>query len=388
MTVSTRSSLCESSRVGYPQEVSRRLLLLPFLLVACGESEPEPPVDLVTPLVEPGPHAVGYRTYRVTYRPPLATQDRETFVLAWYPAQETDGEHPLYVAKKSEVAVVDAPPLDLGKLPVVMFSHGHQGYAGVASYLMEHFASHGYLAIAPTHTGNTFTDGGDRQTEIYYERILDTSRALDFFESLTNDPLAGKVGDKALITGHSFGGYSAYALAGASFAVDAVSATCNTAEPRRGWCSTIDADKEALFTAGFHDDRFDAAIALDGGDFDLFDSVGASTVKIPVLSVVAEYSGHPPKTPSADSYFSALKGDKDVRVLVLGGAHNDMVDSCAAGVTIRCSDLPYEKVLRLVRGYALAYARSVLDGDATMASILDGSTSFSSLAEVTTAAGR
>lgn len=354
--------------------------LLLGLLGACGGDPDEGPVDPAT-LLAPGPYAVGYRIMEVRYMPPLATQPRRLTVHLWYPAQPVEGERPIYTLRRSEVAVTDAPPAELGPLPVVLYSHGHQAYAAVMAELMEHLASHGYLAVAPTHTGNTFLDGDDRTTEIYYQRPLDIRAALDHLQGLADDPLAGRLSERIAMSGHSFGGYTAMALAGARYPVEALDAGCAAGTTSMGYCSTMTAEKRALFQSGFSDARFRGFLSYDPGDFGLFGAEGVAAVDRPVLHVVAEGSGFPPGQPEVDGYWQALHGPDDLRLLLKGGEHNDFTDSCGAGVTIRCSALVPAEVHRPLGAYTLAFLERLLNGRAGLEAILDGSQPLSPLYE-------
>ncbi|MCK6551034.1 alpha/beta hydrolase [Myxococcota bacterium] len=349
--------------------------ILLTLTAACGETAAT--VD-VAALTAPGPHAVGHRIVDVDYQPPLFEGTRSLAVHVWYPAEATEGERPLYVVKRSDVAVEDAPPKALGPRPVLLFSHGHQAYAAALSYLMEHLASHGYLVVAPTHTGNTFLDGDRRETSIYYLRSFDVRASLDHLLALTGDPLAGLVdASKVAVSGHSFGGYTAMAVGGATFPVEALAAACPTGQVSAGWCSTLGDEEEALFAAGLGDARVRAIVSLDPGDFELFGAAGVAAVDHPVLHVVAEASGNPPKSPSADEYWSALDGADDLRLLLVGGDHNDFTDGCANGLDIRCSTIPGPQVWLPVRAYTLAFLRAHLEGDTSVAPLLDGTQTIS-----------
>lgn len=336
-----------------------RSALFLVLVAACGAE----PIDVAT-LESPGPYAVGYRTYTIEYATPLESNTRSSFVAAWYPATSAEGERPFYTLRTSEVAAVDAPPADLGPLPVVVFSHGHQAYAAAMSHLMEHLASHGFLAIAPTHTGNTFVDGDNRTTEIYYLRTFDIRAALDFFQGLEDDPLAGLAADRVAVSGHSFGGYTAYALAGATYAIDTLEEECRAGTGPRSFCSTMTSSKADVFRGGLDDPRVSAVVSVDPGDFDLFGE-GVREIDAPILHMAAEMS--------EDRYWPVLDGDV-TRLFLKGGDHNDFTDACSTGLTIRCSDLPPESVWRPVRTVTLAFLRKHLLGEEGLDPILDGST--------------
>ena len=353
----------------------KRSLIVAVLCLSAGcGADPE---VVTQELRAAGPYGVGYKTIKVSYQTPLG-EDRELDVFVWYPTDVREGERPLYgLLKASEVAVVDAPPLDLGPLPLVMFSHGHQAYASVMSYMMEHLASHGMIAVAPTHTGNTVINGDNRETDIYYLRALDISRTLD--SVMQTEPIS----ERRLIMGHSFGGYTAFSVAGATYPVDELMVACEQGEASEGFCSTLTEEKVQIFRDGLHDARFEAMISLDPGDYGLLRE-GVAAIDVPVLHMVAEQSDNPPGQPEQDEYWTALDGGDDRRVLLLGGAHNDFMDSCGIGILIRCSELPAPQVQAMVRTYVLAFARRWLMDDKDVRPLLDGEHTVSPLAEVNT----
>jgi predicted dienelactone hydrolase len=318
-----------------------------------------------------GPHAIGHRTDTIEYMPPLATEARRLIVFTWYPAMPAAGERPFYTLRTSEVAVVGAPPAEVEAPPVLLFSHGHQAYAAAMSDLMEHVASHGFVAIAPTHTGNTFVDGADRTTDIYYHRSLDLRAALDGLAAIDGHPIARGHGSVAA-SGHSFGGYTAFAMGGATFAIDALEPACAAGTGPEGFCSTMTPEKAALFRAGLGDARIEAIVSVDPGDANLFDG-GTSAVRAPILHMVAEASG--------DAYEPSLPIGT-VRLLLRGGDHNDFTDACAAGLDLRCSDLPPPQVHRAVRILTLAFLEKHLLGEGDPSDLFDGTVRISQYASV------
>ncbi|MCA9550600.1 MAG: dienelactone hydrolase family protein [Myxococcales bacterium] len=358
-------------------------LLPALLLMGCG-GEAEDLTATVEALAATGPHGVGYSTFTATYAAPVTDEDRTITVLAWYPAEANPGgDKPLYLLREAELATVDAPPL-AGPWPVVVLSHGHQGYPAGMSYLAEHLASHGWLVLAPSHKGNTFADGDNRRTDIYYLRALDLSAALDALAALpASHPAHGLAGDQMAVVGHSFGGYTAYMLAGARHDMDALEAACAAGTGKASFCSDLDAAHAAVFRAGLADSRFSAVVSLDPGDFDLFGAAGVAQVSLPALHMVAEASGHRPGHPEEDAYWQALPGASARRVLLLGGAHNDFTDACAAGLDIQCSELAPAPVWRMIRVYVQAFLQRAVLGDDAVAGILDGEVAVSDLAELT-----
>ena len=337
-------------------------------LGGCGDE-----ADPVETYAEAGGGGVGFTRRTVAYERPDGEGTRELETLFWYPTEATEGDPPRYTFGFSERALVDAPPA-AGPFPTIVFSHGHQGLPDAHTFLMEHFASHGWLVIAPTHTGNTTADGNNRVASIYYLRPWDVSRTLDFALELgADDPLAGLSGTPRVVSGHSFGGYTAYAIAGAAYDVGAIEAGC-----AGDWTSPVcdELDEEALgyFEAGFHDARFDALISMAAGDARLFgDGAGAAAIEVPVFQMVAEGDGHPPGSAGEDEYWVALDGASDLRLDLLGGAHNSFSDVCAS--LPRFTGCPEENDAevdqRHVRLYALAFAEARVLGEDAAERVLE-----------------
>lgn len=158
----------------------------------------------------PGPHAV---TNLVETWADPARGGRQVPVKAWLPA--------------------DAP----GPCPVVLFSHGLGGSRDGYEYFGRHLASHGYLSLHVQHAGSdreflaeTLRDrrspmaamqraASDPSNAIH--RPQDLSFALDraIAASKAGGPWKGKVDPSRVgVAGHSFGAYTALAIAGQSFA--------------------------------------------------------------------------------------------------------------------------------------------------------------------------
>ncbi|MCA9614604.1 MAG: hypothetical protein KC586_17730 [Myxococcales bacterium] len=339
------------------------------LLVACGGDD-DP--DLLPELEALGEHPVGFTQMSVTYDRPDGRGDRSLELLVWYPSEPAEElERPRY-PYRTAVARLDAPPA-AGVYPVVAFSHGHQGAPDVSTFFCEHLASHGYVVFAPTHTGNTTADGSDRMTDIYYLRASDVSRSYDHL--LTADtPLRGHVGDRAVMTGHSFGGYTAYGLVGATYDVAAIESECPADTFPADVCDELDDTALGLFGGGFRDERFVALVAMASGDFRMYGAAGVAAVNVPVLQMVAEGDGHPAGSAAEDDYFVALDGADDMRIDLLGAGHNSYTDVCESlpnATALRCPDdgtVAEARALhrareRAINVYALAFVRAHLDGD-------------------------
>jgi predicted dienelactone hydrolase len=106
------------------------------------------------------------------------------------------------------------------KSPVILFSHGFAGTRMQSRFLCTHLASRGYVVAAPDHTGNTFLDLNlFRISNSAYDRPLDLRFVLDRLLAEADDPQSTLYrrldACRCAAMGHSFGGYTALAAAGA-----------------------------------------------------------------------------------------------------------------------------------------------------------------------------
>jgi predicted dienelactone hydrolase len=180
---------------------------------------------------QPGPHAAGYQA--------LVIDDGHGDALdvsLWYPALNTDGADIAItydvIVKAPEMqgdgaavvyghALADAPADDSGgPYPLVVFSHGFGLNAPAYHTLAEHYASYGFVVLAPEHVESDWFDGVAHTVE----RPRDIVRTLDYAETLNADgALASLIDlDNVAVVGHSYGGYTALAAAGAQIDLNAL----------------------------------------------------------------------------------------------------------------------------------------------------------------------
>jgi predicted dienelactone hydrolase len=124
-------------------------------------------------------------------------------------------------ARMWQLAVRDAAPR-AGRFPLVAFSHGFGSHRRQSSFLCTHLASHGYVVVAPDHTGNTVVDlmatataaaSGQRRSPVPLDELLrnrpaDVTLAIDHALAA----IAGADADRIGVAGHSFGGWTTLAL--------------------------------------------------------------------------------------------------------------------------------------------------------------------------------
>jgi predicted dienelactone hydrolase len=104
---------------------------------------------------------------------------------------------------------------------VDLYSHGSGGIRFENLALAVHLASHGYVFVAADVPGDTLLDPDDDMTAVLTNRPKDISFLIDEFlgfDAAAGDFFAGAVdGDRIGVTGWSYGGYTAMALAAGAF---------------------------------------------------------------------------------------------------------------------------------------------------------------------------
>ena len=358
--------------------LSIRALSSAALLCACSTSDP-PPAAL-GPLAEPllsdidadGPFAVGYLSFETTYAAPTGG-DRTIFVNVWYPTEEIIADPPQYDIPKYQSLFPDpdvfsnapaARPAYDGTYPIVVHSHGFRGWGGNSSDLLRHFATHGWVVVAPDHKDNTLLNPVDPLPPAhFFQRPLDVRAALDALATgaVTDFDPATLDFDSVLMTGHSFGTYTCWASAGAAYDAGAVAQTCAT-ELDGGPCSS---DEVEVFTsADLSEARVRATIPMAGGyRAEWFGASGHGGVTIPMMMMTGDDD-----SVDGQAVFDMV-GDVDFTWIdVAGGCHQlfGLGD---------CAQIANQEGFRIVNAHALAYARYHVLDDQSVAAVVDGTES-------------
>ena len=346
-------------------------LILPLLLgtlilsPGCADESTDIPTETVVDFASTGPYHIGQRETSLTYRPSGLEEERTLRVVIWYPTAETEGAGPLFQGGNVHI---DAAPLADTQFPLYVFSHGSLGFAEASYALMEHFASHGFVVVAPDHTGNTTSNQGDpRPTEIYFLRALDISAILDWLYDLpSDDSLAGAITDDVLLGGVSFGGYTTFAVGGATFSESRIS-ECDTSSSG-DWCSTMTPAYQAMFRAGFQDPRVDALLPMAPGNAAELGPEGVANIEKPTLLITASRDQQSRNETSGDPYWDALSGPETWRLDLTEGGHQSFVFACEVTPGLfeddGCGDdfMDYRRAHELINTYSLAFAYHSLFG--------------------------
>ncbi len=182
-----------------------------------------------------------------------------------------------------------------GKTPVVVVSHGLGSHPNDFSALGKQLASYGFLVAIPQHIGSDtekledLINGYSRELydlQEFINRPLDISYVLDELENRNKTEFSNRLKlDKVGVLGHSFGGYTALAVAGATWDFDNIKNYCD----RRVWeanmsmllqCQTLDLP---IKDYNFRDPRVAAIGIMNPVNSVIFGSQGLSKVDIPII---------------------------------------------------------------------------------------------------------
>ncbi|MBN95009.1 MAG: hypothetical protein CL928_13230 [Deltaproteobacteria bacterium] len=333
----------------------------------------DPPPDPISWAVsEPGPYSVGYRTWESTYIPPGSTEQRSIVIHLWYPTLDESGETATYEFmfpdEQSLVGATPEAPVHAEGYPVLAYSHGNQGFAGASAYLMRHFASHGWLAVAPDHTGNTLsTHQSPRPLSLWLDRPSDIAHALDQLEAGNSDDghpaaLPGLAHtSQVTVAGHSFGAYTVWAAVGARFDRTQIQAQCDAGSYTQEQCSD---DLLDAFEVSAGDPRLVGGLPMAGsGREEWFGATGLNAVSLPMLQMSGSLDAG-----AVDGTWERADQVDMTWIDIEGGCHQ------LFGLGT-CPEVPSDEGFSIVNTYALAFARNLVlqDSTETTLAILDGS---------------
>ena len=228
--------------------------------------------------------AIGFRETDIGLDGP-----RPLHVAIWYPSGTSQaagivGENRVF---QGIGAVRNAEPTS-GKHALVVLSHGYGGSWRNLNWLAGELAGQGYIVAAPDHPGTTTFNKAPEQAAALWERPRDLSRVID---ALVADPgLAGPVDTGRIAAiGHSLGGWTVAALAGARFDKARFDADCtmNTSPRACSLRQELGLDRAGTEEARMDDHRLGAFISLDLGLARGFSPESLGGIRIPSLVIGA-----------------------------------------------------------------------------------------------------
>lgn len=234
-----------------------------------------------------------------------ATLDKEgtrpLHVSIWYPT-ETEGEAAVVGENRAFFGVPvlrDAAPAPRSR-PLVLLSHGYGGSWRNLSWLAMDLAAQGYVVAAPDHPGTTTFDQDPARAAMVWERPRDLSRIID---GLAEDSgLAGKIDtNRVAAIGHSLGGWTVAALAGARFDSARFEKDCLDQTSPRACALTDELGLGRPEIEGdMSDPRLKAFVSFDLGLARGFTPESLAALRVPSLVVAAgiDIGGLPPRLES------------------------------------------------------------------------------------------
>ena len=257
----------------------------------------------------PGPFEVGNTTYIFVdeSRDDPGTQTKRTLVTeVWYPASDEAADMPrdtisnFFGKWQDEIfdmlADEGVPPEELdnfnqetgsardapintehGPYPIIVFSHGNAGVRFQNWVMCEYLASHGFIVIAPDHTGNAlvaplpdepFFFDENLVFISYWQRKDDLSFLITTFSDLLPSDNGGEFAglidtEKVGAAGHSFGGTAAIETTRND---QRITATINMASFMFPW-GADDFNAALMFAFGLEDNTMDTAYFLFRFDY-------------------------------------------------------------------------------------------------------------------------
>ncbi len=224
------------------------------------------------------------------------------------------------------------------KIPVVVISHGLASEPAAKSTLAKHLASYGFFVVMPQHPGSdrdyleSFITSFRRELadlEEFINRPLDISFTLDELERLNTAEFGGRLDlENVGIYGHSYGGYTALAVAGAAPVpnYDALEEDCAAAWGifNNALLLQCRALQLAPQTFNFRDDRIQAVIAANPVNASIFAETALSQIQIPTAIIAGSYDPATPFIFEQVRSFPWISTPDKYLVLEEGQAHVDI----------------------------------------------------------------
>lgn len=378
--------------LGMVAQAGSYLLALPSLAPR-GESAD----DDHTSLSRRGPHDVGIRSVSSGEAPMVLT--------IWYPAETGDADTSIdysyginmfgpdgslalatYHGRATPAAAFD---LTAGPYPIVILSHGFAITGSSYAWLAEHLASHGMVVVAPQHRESL--DPG-RLWRSTVERPADVLTVLSWIDAQADDDDAFQQlidNQTVAVVGHSYGGYTALAAAGARLDTASFQATCDTAyeddDPVTFLCDAVlprvddMAERAGLgeVPSGLWptvaDPRVDAIVSI-AGDAAVIGRTGLGEITMPVMAIGGTADVDSPFRWGTELTYEHVASTNKVEIGFEGGAHMLFAGECDSVRRIMslvslgfCSDSAWVRgqAHDLVKHYVTSFLEAELKQDRT-----------------------
>lgn len=258
-------------------------------------------------------------------------------VALWYPTHEQNGavsigENAVFYG---EQAILQAQP-SADTHALILLSHGYRGSWRNLNWLGAALAAQGYIVAAPNHPGTTTINTDPVQAAALWQRPHDVSRVID---ALLQDPgMAGSVDAQRIAAmGHSLGGWTVLALAGARFNVAQLANEC-WQHPELAVCrlqAELGLNRPEL-EQNMQDPRVRAIVSLDLGLARGFLAESLSTLTVPTLVIAAGTDiGDMPVALESGYLADLLPQASNTFLVIPDAAHFSMMQLCKPGAVAR-----------------------------------------------------
>ncbi|WP_187432200.1 hypothetical protein ROLI_018860 [Roseobacter fucihabitans] len=279
-----------------------------------------------------------------TFRPAVAeftaahpSPERRLDGHVWYPTL-AEGEEGLLRASavwRDVTAHLDAR-IAPGVFPVVLISHGMYGNSLNQAWLAKRLAAEGIISIMPNHPGTTSFGRDPEQARQLWLRATDLSVS---FDTLLSDPRVADHMDPTRVAavGHSLGGYTVMAAAGARHDVAHFNQSCvNAAE--RADCNALEMwkvghspDDLDMLQSDRSDPRIRTVIPLDLGGAQTFDPASLGAIDMPVLVLGSGRQDMLDQDVESRALAKALPADLVTHEEIAQAGHFDFMGLCVEG---------------------------------------------------------
>ena len=259
-----------------------------------------------------------------------------------------------------------------GKTPVVIMSHGLGSSPEDFAEYAEHLASYGHVVAVPQHPGSDsnqvqeMLSGYSQEVfklKEFIDRPLDVTYLLDQLERRNQVEYQGKLNLESVgVIGHSFGGYTALALAGAGIDFEKLETACGAVSgaPNPSLLLQCRALRLPRKTYHFRDKRVKAVLPIDPVGSEVFGPKGLSQVKIPVFMIAGSEDKTAPAAFEQIRVFPWLTTPNRYLALIKGKAHFGNFSKLETGFKlILLKTLPNVMGPDLTLLYNYAYAMSL-----------------------------
>jgi predicted dienelactone hydrolase/ABC-type amino acid transport substrate-binding protein len=221
--------------------------------------------------------------------------------------------------------------------PVVVISHGLGSGRRDFAYLAEHLASHGFAVAVTEHIGSNvqrlqaLLDGSLQGSDVspveFIDRPRDIQYLLDELQRLSqSDPsLKGRFNLQQVgVMGHSLGGYTSLALAGAEINHPRLQAACANEQLTLNISLVLQCRAKSLppFSYNLYDPRVKAAMAIAPLTSAILGPENLGEIRIPTMIVSASDDLVAPAIPEQIHPFLWLKTPDKYLAMIVPSGHN------------------------------------------------------------------